>query len=217
MRKPPLVILNMHFHHETAKRISGLKQGFKNVLGKMAEFIERHGVQMVIGDFNNAVEELPAFLKPLGVQLYVKGWNKWRPREGERVIPGEKWFDCLAIFFVAPYDEPCRPAMMKGHVHVSGAHYPLMLYVGHKPRRSWQARLRRQAKDVLRREALDKRREQKRRIAELLVPGKPAPRTPTKPPSWYLIPEDNAAGDFRDPAASGSSAFTAPAPQAPWS
>ena len=57
-----IIILNMHFSYHMAKKERGyVRDGYNAVLDKLEEWINRHKVDLLVGDFNGAAKEHQSF------------------------------------------------------------------------------------------------------------------------------------------------------------
>ena len=146
LNRPALTLVNLHFHHMTAKHESKPKAGYQVVLTTLAQMIRDHEAQIVVGDFNSALIPISSELaaEPHNIHLSLKQYAKWD--EVSETDPRGKPVrnhDCLGIFFNRPFEPKFRLGSPKRYVEINGAHWPLLMWIGSKPRRSIQARKRR--------------------------------------------------------------------------
>jgi len=134
---PALSVMNIHFHHATAKRMTGLKAGHDRVLSLIREWQEDFSLDLLVGDMNQALKVIPE--KIPGCRL--AHFTAWEEPE-----PGH---DCLGLYVFESFDkrgDKLRQIEPKKHSFVDGAHWPLLVYWGNKPRRSIVKKIQRAAK-----------------------------------------------------------------------
>ena len=140
-----LVIVNVHFHHNTAKKAAGHSQKNTEVLDLLAEFIKRHSAHLLIGDFNQAARTMvPNLQQRLDMQInedYVEPFFK----------------DCICIFSLGR-KPPSKPGQIWGET-LKGAHPVVIRHYGYGAGRSEEAVAARKEKRRIRQKAAKERRE----------------------------------------------------------
>ena len=145
------LILNVHFHHNTAKKAPGHSQKNIEVVDLLAEFIKRHSAHLLIGDFNQAARTMVQNLQQrLGMQInedYVEPFFK----------------DCICIFSLGR-KPPGKPGQIWGET-LKGAHPVVIRHYGYGAGRSQVAlKARNQKRRIKLKAAQEKRqREEKKK------------------------------------------------------
>ena len=118
-----LIIVNTHFHHNTAKRVSGHARAYTTVLDLYAELIKKHKAHLLIGDFNQAA---PHMVSELQARL---------PMDVHSDSHHPTFEDCICIFGLGS-KAPGRHSDISIWKHLNGAHWPLARHFGSVPRRT---------------------------------------------------------------------------------
>ena len=68
-----VTILNMHFSYHKAKKEPGyVRGGYDVVINKLEELIKRHGVDLLVGDFNGAADSLIKVLEKRNITATIE-------------------------------------------------------------------------------------------------------------------------------------------------
>jgi len=135
LRRPPMNITNVHFHHKAAKKQSGFRRGFAEFFDRLAAALTTSASVLLVGDFNQALLVVETELARRSVHFELKNYTKW-------VDPasGQKEWDCIGLFLLkSPHDYDgftVKAAKPQKHTWVPGAHWPLLTYFNGKSRRS---------------------------------------------------------------------------------
>ena len=121
----PLRILNTHFHHMTAKKAKGHSDGHRDVLQMYADMILRHGVHLLMGDFNQAAPHMVQEFQPLLGRVRIHADSHHPTFE-----------DCMCIFSLGEPRPPGRDSEFKEWEPRNAAHRPLARNYGCKPKRT---------------------------------------------------------------------------------
>ena len=131
----PIVIVNMHFHHNTAKKAPGHSQSYRDVLDLLVDLIRTHNAVLLIGDFNQAAPHMVAELKDrLPMPIHADSHH-----------PTFK--DCICIFGLGA-QAPGQDSDISIWKHLNGAHWPLARHYGSKPKRTEQGEASRKRKSL---------------------------------------------------------------------
>jgi hypothetical protein len=97
LKREPLVVLNLHFNHNTAKKRTGLAAGHKEILSIISAWCSRYQVDVIAGDFNRALMSISPVLKepPYSVVTHLVHYAKWDVPPDEPVPDVNH--DCLGI------------------------------------------------------------------------------------------------------------------------
>jgi exonuclease III len=115
-------IVNVHFHPDTARKESGHKLKFEEVLDRIAALITKHHAHLLIGDFNRASTDMVHHLQSRKVVI----------REDSRHPLLD---DCIRIFSIGPA-APGRDSKVAHWRHINGAHWPIARHFGSEPART---------------------------------------------------------------------------------
>ena len=114
-------ILNMHFSYHQAKKETGYKEAYKQVINKMVELIYRHGVHLLIGDFNGAAKDIADILEEKGITATMDDDLKELVRAAEAKGEGQP----LRIFQIGAIN-PCKKINVDFDRPDFSAHPPLI-------------------------------------------------------------------------------------------
>ena len=114
-------ILNMHFSYHQAKKETGYKDAHRRVINKMVELIEKHGVQLLTGDFNGAAKDIASILRDKGIIVTMDDDLQELERAAEAKGDGQP----LRIFQIGTIN-PCRTVNVDFDRPDFSAHPPLI-------------------------------------------------------------------------------------------
>ena len=144
-------IINVHFHHNTAKKATGHKEKYKQVLDTIARCIAKYDAQLLIGDFNQAAPTMVMEMeKRFGLHRRSVFADSHHPRNS-----------CICIFSLGGVP-PGNDSDISKCKHLNGAHWPLARNFGVKPKRTAEAMANRRTKAHARWDASKKKTRRKR-------------------------------------------------------
>ena len=86
---------NVHFHHETAKKGSGLAAAHAQFFENLHQMLVEHEVRIMSGDFNMSVFQVVSILRRMGLIIDTAAIYPWRKENQESCVS-----DSSAIFLI---------------------------------------------------------------------------------------------------------------------